>query len=115
MSTSKLSPHQIVVLSLVAERDGSDRWSYFSRTDIFNRLCELQSGMFKQTLDNMLDSLERRGLIERFSEERIDARGVLRPMTLLKATKRGSDVAIANVATGKLEKAQRALEARLRA
>lgn len=114
MSTSKLSPHQIVVLSLIAERDGSDKSPYFSRMDIFNKLCELQSGMFKQTLDNMLDSLERRGLIERFSEDRVDARGVLRPATLLKPTKKGSEVAQANVRTGKLEKAQRALEARLR-
>jgi DNA-binding HxlR family transcriptional regulator len=110
-----LSPHQTIVLCMIAERDGSDKYPFRTRMELFNELTAIQAGLFKQTLDNILRGLEQRGLIERILVNGKDRRGRDSKLQIQRATAKGSEAAQALVATGRLEQAQRVMEARLRA
>ena len=110
-----MSPHQTIILTLIAERDGSEKFPYRSRMELFERLSELRAGLFKQTLDNVIRSLEQRGLVEKFLVESVDRLGRASRIQLHRATRKGLEQAKSLVATGRLEQAQKTLEARLRA
>ena len=110
-----LSPHQTIVLCMIAERDGSEKFPFRTRTELFNELTAIQAGLFKQTLDNILQGLERRGLIESQIVNGKDRRGRDSKLKQNKPTAKGLEAARALVATGRLEQAQRVIEARLRA